>query len=141
MDPGHQVSGGSTLVTQLEKLRHSPGGRTASVAEKGRQLIAASLTAYLDGTDTTAVRRRVARDYLSSLPLGAIAGHGEVTGLADGLWAWFGADFDTVNRVLGSSATSRADASENEEQARAYREVLTLLNSESWISPFPRHAR
>lgn len=59
VDPGHQVSGGSTLVTQLEKLRHSPGGRTASVAEKGRQLIAASLSAYLDGTDTTAVRLTV----------------------------------------------------------------------------------
>ena len=127
VDPRHQISGGSTLLTQLEKLRHSPGGRTASMAEKGRQLIAASLTAYLDGTNTTAVRRRVARDYLNSLPLGAIAGHGEVTGLADGLWAWFGADFDAVNRVLRNSATSRADASGNEEQARAYREVLTLL--------------
>jgi membrane peptidoglycan carboxypeptidase len=127
VDPRHQVSGGSTLVTQLEKLRHSPGGRTASVTEKGRQLIAASLAAYLDGTNTTAVRRRVVRDYLNSLPLGAVAGYGEVTGLADGLWAWFGADFDAVNRLLGNAATSRADASGIEAQARSYREVLTLL--------------
>ena len=37
----HPVSGGSTLAVQLEKLRHSPEGRTASVAEKGRQIVSA----------------------------------------------------------------------------------------------------
>ena len=84
VDPIHPVSGGSTLATQLDKLRHSPDGRTATVAEKGRQLIGASLGADLDGPNTTVARRRIARDYVNSLPLGAIAGHGEVTGLGDG---------------------------------------------------------
>ncbi len=30
VDSKHPVVGGSTLATQLEKLRHSPGGRTSS---------------------------------------------------------------------------------------------------------------
>lgn len=40
VDPGHPASGGSTLATQLAKLRHSPGGRTLSAADKGRQMLA-----------------------------------------------------------------------------------------------------
>lgn len=125
--PGHPVSGGSTLATQLAKLRHSPGGRTASAADKGRQMIAASLEVYLDGPNTLAARQRIARDYLNSLPLGAVAGHGEVTGLGEGLWAWFGADFDTVNRQLWSASTTRTDPRAIDEQARAYRQLFTLL--------------
>ena len=127
VDSGHPVSGGSTLATQLAKLRHSPHGRTVSAADKGRQMIAASLKVYLDGPNTVDARRRIVRDYLNSLPLGAIAGHGEVTGLGDGLWAWFGADVDVVNRVLCDASASGTDDRHVEEQARAYREVLMLL--------------
>src|SRR5439155_20185287 len=44
-----RVAGGSTLATQLEKYRHSPGGRTASGYDKLRQMTAASLRDYSHG--------------------------------------------------------------------------------------------
>jgi len=115
------VPGASTLATQLEKLRHSTEGRTRSPREKLLQMEAAALRAYLSGQNTEAVRRRIVVDYLNSVPLAAIAGHGEVTGLADGLWAWYGADPDEVNRLLASDAVAVA------RRAIAYRQVLTLL--------------
>ena len=43
VDPQYSVIGGSTLATQLEKLRHSPEGRTRSPMEKFRQIVSASL--------------------------------------------------------------------------------------------------
>ena len=49
VDRGHPLIGGSTLATQLEKMRHSPAGRTGSVSEKIRQMASASLRAYQDG--------------------------------------------------------------------------------------------
>ncbi|HJV55800.1 MAG TPA: transglycosylase domain-containing protein, partial [Methylomirabilota bacterium] len=41
--------GASTLPTQLEKLRHSPEGRTRAAGDKLRQMISASLRAYQGG--------------------------------------------------------------------------------------------
>jgi membrane peptidoglycan carboxypeptidase len=61
--------GGSTLATQMEKYRHSPGGRTTSAREKLRQMVSASLRAYRDGADTSAARRRIVLDYLNTVPL------------------------------------------------------------------------
>jgi membrane peptidoglycan carboxypeptidase len=69
MAPEHPVSGGSTLATQLEKMRHSPGGRTAGTAEKLRQISSASLRAYLNGERTLEARKRIIRDYINSMPL------------------------------------------------------------------------
>ena len=100
---GHAMSGGSTLATQLEKVRHSPGGRTGSALEKARQITSASLRSYLDGRVTIGTRERIVRDYINSIPLAALPGYGEVSGLGDGLWGWFGADFESVNRLLSSS--------------------------------------
>ncbi|XLM21954.1 transglycosylase domain-containing protein, partial [Chromobacterium piscinae] len=40
--PGYHSAGGSTLATQIEKFRHSPGGRTGSPKEKLRQMLSAS---------------------------------------------------------------------------------------------------
>ncbi|HJW24684.1 MAG TPA: transglycosylase domain-containing protein, partial [Rhodocyclaceae bacterium] len=51
-------AGGSTLATQIEKFRHSPGGRTHDAAEKLRQMTSASLRAYQDGEETLDARRR-----------------------------------------------------------------------------------
>lgn len=120
------VPGGSTLATQLEKYRHSPGGRTDTPGEKLRQMGSAALRAYLGGPDTTHARRAIALAYLNSMPLAAAPGHGEVHGLGDGLWAWFGADFATVNRLL---IAPDLDAGERvtPEQGHAYRQVLCLL--------------
>lgn len=126
VNPRHPVSGGSTLATQLEKLRHSEHGRTGSVGEKGRQIVSASLRAYLQGENTVDARRRIVRDYLNALPLGAIAGHGEVIGFGDGLWAWYDSDFDAVNRALWH-ATPGDGEDDQPEQATAYRQALSLL--------------
>jgi hypothetical protein len=43
LDRRHSVIGGSTLATQLEKLHHSPAGRTHSPSEKLRQIVSATL--------------------------------------------------------------------------------------------------
>lgn len=118
--------GGSTLATQMEKFRHSPDGVTLSVREKVRQMATASLRAYLDGEETLPARRHIVLDYLNSMPLAAAPGIGEVTGLGDGLWAWYGADFARVNRVLDRPV--RRDAPVRmDEWALAYRQVLSLL--------------
>ncbi len=124
ISPSHSLSGGSTLATQIEKLRHSPDGRTSTVGEKFRQMGSASLRAYLDGVQTTDARRQVVCDYLNLIPLAAAPGHGEVSGLGDGLNVWFGADFDEANRLLREVLAGAPIAAEH---ARAYRQVLALL--------------
>ena len=118
--------GGSTLATQIEKYRHSPGGLTHSPLEKLRQIGSASLRAYRKGEDTRSARRGILLDYLNSLPLAAAAGRGEVLGLAAGLETWYGADFDRTNELLGAPVDAR-DAAGLAEQANAYRQVLSLL--------------
>ena len=121
-----RVPGGSTLATQLEKYRHSPDGLTDSPQEKLRQMGSASLRAYLSGPDTTQARRAIALAYLNSIPLAAVPGHGEVHGLGDGLWLWFGADLGMVNRLLNTPSIGSGKAI-GSEQAQAYRQVLCLL--------------
>ncbi|MDP9528266.1 transglycosylase domain-containing protein [Pseudomonas protegens] len=121
--PG-QTAGGSTLATQLEKYRHSPDGLTLSGGEKIRQMISASVRAYQDGPQTLEARRRIVRDYLNSVPLSAVPGHGEVHGMAEGLRVWYGADFDQVNRALSSTAN---DAQSLAQRGLALRQVLSLM--------------
>ncbi len=124
---GHSLSGGSTLATQLEKTRYSPGGRTGSAIEKLRQMGSASVRSYLDGPVTFESRKRIVRDYVNSIPLAALAGYGEVYGLGDGLWAWFGANFDEVNRLVAGAAEVTASDPLLKKRAVAYRQVLSLL--------------
>jgi len=126
VDRSTPVIGGSTLATQLEKIRHSPRGRTHSPKEKLWQMASASLRAYEDGSKTVAARREIVRDYINSIPLAAFSTQGEVTGLGDGLWVWYGADFALTNRLLAISER-RLTSKEQKEQARAYREALSLL--------------
>ena len=123
------VPGASTLATQLEKFRHSTEGRTRSTREKLLQMEAASLRSYLGGENTEAARRRIVADYLNSVPLAAIAGHGEVTGLGDGLWAWYGADPAEVNRLLWEETRvgTAPDPAAVARHAVAYRQVLSLM--------------
>ena len=98
--PAHETPGGSTLATQIEKYRHSPEGRTAEAADKLRQMASASVRAYLDGEDTFEARRRIVLDYINTVPLSARPDYGEVHGLADGLWVWFGRDYREIGRLL-----------------------------------------
>jgi membrane peptidoglycan carboxypeptidase len=93
-------AGGSTLATQIEKFRHSPGGRTHDTDDKFHQMMSAALRAYQDGEETLPARRRIVLDFVNSVPLGGIPGYGEVNGLGDGLWAWYGRDFASVNQLL-----------------------------------------
>ncbi|WP_107852980.1 transglycosylase domain-containing protein [Oceanimonas marisflavi] len=117
-------AGGSTLATQIEKFRHSPGGLTHTPAEKIRQMISASVRAYQLGPYTLAARRQVALSYLNSVPLAAAPGHGEVHGLGDGLWIWFGADLERVNTLLDPSQNAGLPLTE---QGLALRRVMALM--------------
>ncbi len=115
------VIGGSTLATQLEKFRHSPGGRTETIGEKLRQMASASVRIYRDGIDNEQARRQLVLDYINSLPLAGRSDQGEIIGLGDGLQAWYGENFDTVNRKLVA-----AD-SDPEGGAAAYKQALSLI--------------
>ncbi|GGO82985.1 glycosyl transferase family 51 [Marinobacterium nitratireducens] len=125
LDIEGQSAGGSTLATQLEKYRHSPDGITYSAADKLKQMMSASVRAYQQGPETLEWRRRVVRDYLNSVPLSAAPGHGEVHGLAAGLFVWFNTDFDQVNRALADNSDAAAL-----ERGLALRQVLSLLISQ-----------
>lgn len=121
-----KVPGGSTLATQIEKYRHSPGGRTSAPLDKIRQMASASLKAYRDGEDTTENRKLIALDYINSVPLAAVPGHGEIHGLGDGLWAYFGTNPEEVNELL-SKPSSTLSKEELKKQARAYKQILSLF--------------
>ena len=116
------VQGGSTLAVQLEKFRHSPNGRTDTPAEKFRQVIAASLKAYRDGKNTRAWRERIIVDYLNTVPLAAAPGYGEIHGLGEGLYAWFGMPLRDVVKALNAPGVTST-------KLTAYKQVLTLLVS------------
>ncbi|WP_074977316.1 transglycosylase domain-containing protein [Pseudomonas citronellolis] len=121
---GNHAPGGSTLATQIEKYRHSVDGRTNSIRDKLRQMASASVRAYQGGAENLPARRNVVLTYLNSVPLSAQPGYGEVSGLPDGLWIWYGADYQQVNRLL--SAPVGQDA-ELEAQGRALRQVVSLM--------------
>jgi membrane peptidoglycan carboxypeptidase len=114
--------GASTLPTQLEKLRHSPEGRTRSPGEKLQQMISASLRAYQGGAHTRAARRQIVVDYFDSLPLAAAPGHGEVHGLGDGLHVWYGLDFEAANALL-TAEPPVSDAA----RAQVFKRALSLI--------------
>ncbi|KQW64656.1 transglycosylase domain-containing protein [Variovorax sp. Root411] len=125
---GQAATGGSTLATQIEKYRHSPHGRTGSVRDKLRQMASASMRAYQDGEDTLARRRQIVVDYLDTVPLAARPGMGEVHGLGDGLWAWYGRDFGEINRLLTDNAEGTAPTNEAlQQQAEAFKQALSLM--------------
>ncbi len=115
-----RAAGGSTLATQIEKYRHSPEGRTGSMKDKLQQMVSATLRAYQQGPDTTAVRRQIVVDYLNTVPLSAKPGYGEVNGIGDGMWVWYGRDFNEVNDLLSGRMDKPGSA-------LAFKEALSLL--------------
>ena len=102
------VQGGSTLAIQLEKYRHSPLGRTESIGDKARQIVAASLKVYRPGVDPLEWRKTIILDYLNTMPLAAAPHYGEVYGLGTGLWVWFGSSLAEVRNALMSPAITEA---------------------------------
>ena len=120
----HDVPGGSTLATQIEKYRHSPNGMTMNATDKLQQMASASVRAYLGGENTLPVRKQIVVDYLNTVPLAAAPGFGETNGLGDALWAWYGLDFDETNHILNSRFV-QGDALV--EAAWRYKHVLSLM--------------
>ena len=87
-------------------------------------MVSASVRAYREGEQTLPVRRRLVLDYLNTVPLSAAPGHGEVNGLGDGLWVWFGADFERVNALLSAA---EGEGAERIAQGQALRQVVALM--------------
>ncbi len=126
LDPERSSPGGSTLATQLEKLRHSENGITTTAEEKLKQLVSASFRAYRDGEETFAERQHIVLDYINSIPLGAFPEYGEVHGLGDGLWVWYGVALDQAAEVLKALGSKR-DPALVPEQGLSLRQVLSLF--------------
>ena len=105
---------------QLEKFRHSPR-RTESPVEKYRQLVGASLKAYREG-GILARGERIIVDYFNTVPLAAAPSYGEIHGLGEGLFAWFGMQLTDVVSALKAPGLTPA-------KVRAFKHALALLIS------------
>ncbi|MDP5148443.1 transglycosylase domain-containing protein [Rheinheimera baltica] len=115
------AAGGSTLATQLEKYRHSSQGFTSDITDKFRQLVSASVRTYQSGVDTQQSRQKIVLDYINTVPLAATAAYGEVNGMGEGLYAWFGANPTRVNTLLKQGPPYTA------EQGLALKQVMALI--------------
>ncbi len=135
------ISGGSTLATQVQKFRHSPAGRSWGVKSKAQQLVGASLAAYHDGEDTRRTRQDIVVAYLNDLPLGAAPGVGEVRGLGAGLGIWFGKSVEqlVVDLTLPETGEALARKAESFQQALAL--VLATRRPALYLGTDPRPLR
>jgi membrane peptidoglycan carboxypeptidase len=125
-NPDLNAPGGSTIATQLEKYRHSKEGRTGGIKDKLLQMASASLRAYMHGRNTLRTRRFIIQQYINSIPLAALRGYGEVNGLGDGLWAWYGVDFEEHNDKLRALASLPRGANVKP-YAESYKQMLSLF--------------
>ncbi|MCK9293538.1 MAG: transglycosylase domain-containing protein [Desulfobulbaceae bacterium] len=130
--PKHDVPGGSTLATQIEKYRHSPDGMTHNVTDKLRQMASATLRVYLDGENTVKARHRIVYEYLNTVPLSAAGGLGEVNGMGDGMWAWYGVDFAAFNQALNGKESGQ----ELLDKAWMFKHALSLIVAQRRPSGF-----
>jgi membrane peptidoglycan carboxypeptidase len=122
LDPSLRQGGASTLATQIEKFRHYPEGITRDIGDKLSQMVAASMRSYIDGPLTLGARERVVATYLNSTPLSSRMGYGEIIGLGDGLWLWFGTDLGEAGAVLTDPMPDNL-----KRKAAIYKQVLSLL--------------
>jgi membrane peptidoglycan carboxypeptidase len=122
----HETPGASTLVTQIEKFRHSPHGRTQSFTEKFRQMESASIRTYLNGENNMVERRKTVVAYLNTVPLSAQAGYGEILGIGDGMWVWYGCDFSDFNNLLNGD-NKVAEKEQLRHVAETYKQALSLI--------------
>ena len=124
---GGDGSGGSTLAEQLEKLRHSDGGRTNGMVDKATQVFTASARAYAQDRNSTLESRKTAvAGYINAVPLSGYAGFGEVIGMADGLAVWFDTNVDDFNTIMHMPEADLSDA-EWGLKAQYYRQTLALI--------------
>jgi len=116
--------GGSTLVTQMVKFRHSSKGMTSGPMDKARQIIGGSLWAYRKGPNTIDTRKEIVREYLNGMPLGAAKGYGEINGIGKGMWTWFGKD---VDRLMSDLQMNETDHDMLYRKAKTLKEALSLI--------------
>ena len=69
-------------------------------------MLTASARAYARGSDTMARRKEIITTYLNSTPLSSMPGYGEVIGLPEALWIWFGTDYTEATKILNSTPRS-----------------------------------
>ena len=119
-----QHGGASTLATQIVKFDDSPAGRTESPDEKLRQMLTAAADAYRGGPDTLAARQEILLNYLNSTPLASRPGYGEIIGVPEALWVWYGTDLAEVDRVLTRPVSTPSAIAR---QGEVYRQVLSLI--------------
>ncbi|UAW99052.1 penicillin-binding protein [Halopseudomonas nanhaiensis] len=119
-DDDGSTHGASTLATQIEKFRHSPEGLTYEPQDKLLQMGSASVRAYRDGPYTLEAREQLVLDYINTVPLAAAPGFGEVNGVGDAAWVWFGRDFEQFNSDLQGAAGVEA-------QGQALRQGLAIF--------------
>jgi membrane peptidoglycan carboxypeptidase len=124
IDRRWQRGGASTLATQTVKFDDSPEGHTESVGEKLRQMLTAAADAYRGGPDTLAARREILLTYLNSTPLASRSGYGEIIGLPEALWVWYGTDLADADRALTQPIGTPAALAR---QGEVYRQVLSLI--------------
>ncbi|MCP4113635.1 MAG: glycosyl transferase family 51 [Desulfobacteraceae bacterium] len=115
-----RIEGGSTLATQLEKYRYSPKGRTYSGVDKLKQMAAATLKVYKHGSDTRTARHEIILDYINTMPLAAVPGHGEIYGMGHGLYSWFGLNLWELSQSLASDGADPL-------KSLRFKQALTLL--------------
>src|SRR5947207_4089892 len=87
----------------------------------------ASARAYSRRADTMARRKEIITTYLNSTPLSSMPGYGEVIGVPEAMWIWFGTDYNEANKVLNSTPRNSKELARKGE---VYRQVLSLLLSE-----------
>ena len=85
----------------------------------------AALRAYRDGPDTTLARHRIVTTYLNAEPLGSRPGYGEITGVPEAMWRWYGTDVTEADQVLTRAGHDQGPTCRARE--RSIGEVLSLL--------------
>ncbi len=132
-------SGASTLMTTLEKITNTPGGRTNTVSDKINQMIGASLHLYSDddhpdknnnSLDNSNVYKshkygiqKALVDFLNTVPMagGPKIYSGELYGFGASYYAWFGYTIDELNDQLKSK--------DSEVRSQAYKNICSLIVS------------
>lgn len=114
-------SGGSTLMTTLEKITNTPGGRTQGVTDKIRQMIGAGLHLYAN--DSSSGIKKALVDFLNTVPMagGPRTYEGELYGFGASYYAWFGHSIDELNAQLNSK--------DRLVRSQAFKNICTLIVS------------
>src|SRR3954449_7289219 len=91
-----------------------------------RQMLTASARTYMGGRDTSRRRQEIITTYLNATPLASMPGYGEVIGVPEALWVWFGTDYDEATKILNTVPRNPAELAR---KGLVYRQVLSLLLS------------